>query len=93
MTRGRCPEHGTPTERVAEENWFFRLSRYQEHIEDLIASDRLAVRPEPFRNEVLAFVRRGLDDISVSRSVRGPGAGASRCRATRPRSCTSGSTR
>ena len=69
LARGRCPEHGTPTERVAEENWFFRLSRYQEHIEDLIASDRLAVRPEPFRREVLAFVRRGLDDISVSRSV------------------------
>ena len=69
LARGRCPEHGTPTERVAEENWFFRLSRYQAHIEDLIASDRLAVRPEPFRREVLAFVRRGLDDISVSRSV------------------------
>jgi methionyl-tRNA synthetase len=69
LARGRCPEHGTPTERVAEENWFFRLSRYQDHIEDLIASDRLVVRPEPFRREVLAFVRRGLEDISVSRSV------------------------
>ena len=69
LADGRCPEHGTPTERVAEDNWFFRLSRYRDHIEDLIASERLAVRPEPFRREVLAFVRRGLDDISVSRSV------------------------
>jgi methionyl-tRNA synthetase len=69
LVDGRCPEHGTPTERVAEENWFFRLSRYRDHVEDLIASDRLAVRPEPFRREVLAFVRAGLDDISVSRSV------------------------
>ena len=64
-----CPEHRAPLERVAEDNWFFRLSRYQDHVEDLIASDRLVVRPEPFRREVLAFVRCGLADISVSRSV------------------------
>jgi methionyl-tRNA synthetase len=69
LVDGRCPEHGTRTERVAEENWFFRLSRYCDHLEDLIGSDRLAVRPEPFRREVLAFLRGGLDDISVSRSV------------------------
>jgi methionyl-tRNA synthetase len=66
---GCCPEHLTPTERVAEENWFFRLSAYQDQIDTLIGSDRLAVRPEPFRREVLAFVRAGLRDISVSRSV------------------------
>ncbi len=64
-----CPEHQGPLERVAEENWFFRLSRYQDHVEELIASDRLAIRPEPFRREALAFVRAGLADISVSRSV------------------------
>src|SRR5690606_12834603 len=69
LVAGRCPEHGTPISRVAEENWFFRLSAYQEHLEELIGSDRLAVRPEPFRREVLAFVRAGLADISVSRSV------------------------
>ena len=64
---GRCPEHGTVPERVAEENWFFRLSAYQDHVERLLAGDRLVVRPEPFREEVLAFVRGGLEDISVSR--------------------------
>ena len=69
LVEGRCPEHGTPVERVAEENWFFRLSRYRDVLEDLIGSDRLAIRPEPFRNEVLAFLGRGLEDISVSRSV------------------------
>lgn len=63
-----CPEHGTPTERVVEENWFFRLSAYQRHLEELIDSDRMKVRPEPFRREVLAFIRSGLSDISVSRS-------------------------
>ena len=65
---GCCADHGTPTERVAEENWFFRLSRYQQHLDELITSDRLTIRPEPFRNEVLSFIRSGLDDISVSRS-------------------------
>ena len=68
LVDGHCPEHGTVPERVAEENWFFRLSAYQEHLAELIASDRLAVRPEPFRREVLSFIRSGLDDISVSRS-------------------------
>jgi methionyl-tRNA synthetase len=68
LADGRCPEHHTPTERVAEENWFFRLSRYQGHLEELISSDKLAVRPEPFRREVLSFIRSGLEDISVSRS-------------------------
>jgi methionyl-tRNA synthetase len=66
---GRCPEHGTRTEQVAEENWFFRLSAYQDHLESLVSTDRLTVRPEPFRREVLAFIRAGLADISVSRSV------------------------
>ena len=67
---GRCPEHGTALEQVAEENWFFRLSAYEERLEQLIADDVLEVRPEPFRQEVLALVRGGLRDISVSRSVR-----------------------
>ena len=67
---GRCPEHGNVLEQVAEENWFFRLSAYEERLERLIADDVLEIRPEPFRQEVLAFVRRGLRDISVSRSVQ-----------------------
>jgi methionyl-tRNA synthetase len=67
---GRCPEHRTLLERVVEENWFFRLSAYQDHLERLIGSGTLAVHPEPFREEVLSFVRRGLKDLSVSRSVR-----------------------
>jgi methionyl-tRNA synthetase len=65
---GRCPEHQRPVEHIAEENWFFRLSRYQARIEDLIVSDTIRISPAPFRNEVLAFVRSGLEDISVSRS-------------------------
>ena len=65
---GRCPEHGTQPERVAEENWFFRLSRYAGRLSELLASGKLAIVPEQRRNEVLAFVAAGLDDFSVSRS-------------------------
>ena len=75
---GRCPDHGTALERVVEENWFFRLSAYQDHVDRLISSGALTVHPAPFRDEVLSFVRRGLNDLSVSRSVhraRGWGVG------------------
>jgi methionyl-tRNA synthetase len=63
----RCPEHGTEPDHVAEENWFFRLSRYAGAVEDAIVSGRVRIEPETRRNEVLAFVRSGLSDISVSR--------------------------
>jgi methionyl-tRNA synthetase len=68
LDHGRCPEHLRPVDHVTEENWFFRLSRYQDQLVDLIETDAIAVSPAPFRNEILAFVRSGLDDISVSRS-------------------------
>lgn len=64
-----CPEHLTPLERVAESNWFFRLSAYQDHIDQLITTGELEIHPRQYRDEVLAFVRGGLEDISVSRSV------------------------
>jgi methionyl-tRNA synthetase len=68
LVEGRCPEHGTPAEVVAEENWFFRLSRYRDRLVDVIERDELAIVPDTFRNEVLGFLAGGLDDISVSRS-------------------------
>jgi methionyl-tRNA synthetase len=67
---GPCPEgHEAPLQRVSEENWFFRLSRYREQLLDLIGSGRLAIEPVSRRNEVLAFLRSGLEDISISRSA------------------------
>ena len=65
---GRCPEHGDAPELIVEHNWFFRLSRYQEALLDLVESGRLWIEPEHRRNEVLAFVRRGLTDFSTSRA-------------------------
>ena len=67
LVDGRCPEHGQAPEPIVERNWFFRLSRYQEALLSLIESGRLRIDPEHRRNEVLAFVRNGLTDFSVSR--------------------------
>jgi methionyl-tRNA synthetase len=66
---GLCPEHEAAPEPVAEDNWFFRLSRYEAQIHGLIAGGRLRIEPESRRNEALAFVAAGLEDFSVSRSV------------------------
>lgn len=68
LVDGLCPEHGTPPKIVAEENWFFRLSRYADQLHDLISSGRLRIEPVTRRNEVLSFIAGGLEDFSVSRS-------------------------
>jgi methionyl-tRNA synthetase len=68
LNDGRCPEHGEAPELIVERNWFFRLSRYQEALLDLVESGRLRIEPEHRRNEVLAFIRNGLTDFSVSRA-------------------------
>jgi methionyl-tRNA synthetase len=69
LTGGNCPEHGTPPQPVAEENWFFRLSRYAGQLHEAISSGRLRIEPAARRNEVLGFIEGGLEDFSVSRSV------------------------
>jgi methionyl-tRNA synthetase len=64
---GVCGEHREPPEHVSERNWFFRLSRYQNELLELIDAGRLRIEPEHRRNEALSFVRAGLSDFSVSR--------------------------
>jgi len=66
---GNCPIHGRPVERMQEENWFFRLSRYQQRLLDWYEENPGAVQPASRRNEVLGFIRQGLNDISISRSA------------------------
>ena len=63
----RCAEHDAPLERVEEENWFFRLSRYRDRLVELIVSGQLRIEPEARRNEVLGFLAGPVRDISVSR--------------------------
>jgi methionyl-tRNA synthetase len=65
---GRCPEHGVAPQIVREENWFFRISRYERAIRDAIISGRLRIEPEVRAAEVIALLERGLHDISVSRA-------------------------
>ncbi|MBV9580205.1 MAG: methionine--tRNA ligase [Chloroflexi bacterium] len=66
LDRGACPVHGLACETVTEQNWFFRLSRYQDALERLVGETDF-VRPIARRNEILAVIRAGLRDFSVSR--------------------------
>lgn len=69
LVDGRCPEHDVVPEIVDEENWFFRLSRYADRLTALLDSGALQIVPASRHREVQAFVARGLEDFSVSRSV------------------------
>ncbi|MGH9022955.1 MAG: methionine--tRNA ligase [Acidimicrobiia bacterium] len=63
-----CPIHARPVERMREENYFFKLSRYQERLERHYAEHPEAVGPSARRNEVLGLLRQGLSDFSISRT-------------------------
>ncbi len=63
-----CPTCGRITETVHEENYFFKLSAFQEKLLELYANPDF-IRPETRRNEVISFVRSGLRDLSISRST------------------------
>jgi methionyl-tRNA synthetase len=65
---GKCPEHFTVPETIEEENYFFRLSKYQDTILELIQSDKLRIVSDQYKNEMLGFIKKGLEDFSVSRS-------------------------
>jgi methionyl-tRNA synthetase len=64
-----CPECGRPTETVKEENYFFKLSAFEDKLLKLYAQQPDFIRPETRRNEVISFVRSGLRDLSISRST------------------------
>lgn len=66
---GECVEHpGRKLEEVKEENYFFRLSRYQQQLEGLVTGGEYRIIPESRKNEAMQFIRRGLEDFSISRS-------------------------
>jgi methionyl-tRNA synthetase len=64
-----CPDCGRPTETVHEENYYFKLSAFQDRLIRLYTEQPDFIRPETRRNEVLSFVRGGLRDLSISRST------------------------
>jgi methionyl-tRNA synthetase len=62
-----CPIHKKPLENIKEENYFFRLSAYTDRIKQAITSGDLQVTPVSRRNEIMALLERGLEDVSISR--------------------------
>lgn len=67
--QGECPLHLKKPEVVEEENWFFKLSKYTKAIKEAIERDELRIYPETRKNEILALLDRGLEDISFSRPI------------------------
>lgn len=66
---GECFEHpGKKLDEIEETNYFFKLTNYSRKLISLISSDQLRIIPEKRKNEVLSFLDRGLEDISISRS-------------------------
>ncbi|MGH2663792.1 MAG: methionine--tRNA ligase [Actinomycetota bacterium] len=65
---GTCPIHGTPVEAMSEENYFFRLSAYQDRLLEHYERNPSAVEPESRRNEVVSLIKGGLRDFSISRT-------------------------
>ncbi len=65
---GTCPTHKKELDVIEEENYFFALSHYEDQLIELIESDKLKIYPETRKNEVISFMRGGLEDFSISRS-------------------------
>ncbi len=67
LVDGKCPDHLTEPEVIREANYFFRMSRYQDWLVDHIEKNPDFIRPERYKNEVLAFLREPLEDLCISR--------------------------
>ena len=66
---GNCPDCGRPTDKLKEESYFFRMSKYQEQLLAHIEANPDFIQPKTRRNEILSFVREGLRDLSISRTT------------------------
>jgi methionyl-tRNA synthetase len=65
---GNCPDCGRPTDKLKEESYFFRMSKYQDQLLEHIENNPDFIQPKTRRNEVLNFIRDGLRDLSISRT-------------------------
>ena len=66
---GKCPDCGRPVEMVQEESYFFRMSKYQDRLLAYIESNPDFIQPITRRNEMLNFIKGGLEDLCVSRTT------------------------
>ncbi|MDU9047351.1 MAG: methionine--tRNA ligase [Candidatus Electrothrix sp. Rat3] len=67
LVDGKCPDHLTVPEVVSEQNYFFRMSKYQDWLIEHVESNPEYITPECYRNEVLSFLREPLEDLCISR--------------------------
>jgi len=68
LVNGKCPEHLKKPTEIEEENYFFKLSKYQKQIKELIKNDKLLIVSEQYKKEMLGFINQGLEDFSISRT-------------------------
>ncbi len=67
LVEGKCPDHLVEPKAITEQNYFFRMSRYQEWLIDHIKANPDFITPERYRNEVLSFLSEPLEDLCISR--------------------------
>jgi len=67
LVDGNCPDHQKPPQEIAEQNYFFRMSKYQDWLIDHIKKNPEFITPERYRNEVLSFLSEPLEDLCISR--------------------------
>jgi methionyl-tRNA synthetase len=67
LVDGKCPDHQTEPAEITEQNYFFRMSRYQQQLIDHIEANPEFITPERYRNEVLSFLSEPLEDLCISR--------------------------
>ncbi len=67
LVGGKCPDHLTVPDEITEENYFFRMSKYQQELLDHINANPEFITPERYRNEVLSFLSEPLEDLCISR--------------------------
>ncbi len=67
LVDGKCPDHDKPLVEREEANYFFRMSKYQDWLREHVESHPDCIRPERYKNEVLAFLREPLEDLCISR--------------------------
>jgi methionyl-tRNA synthetase len=67
LVEGNCPDHLVQPEEITEQNYFFRMSKYQQQLIDHIKANPEFISPERYRNEVLSFLSEPLEDLCISR--------------------------
>ncbi|MBF0508113.1 MAG: methionine--tRNA ligase, partial [Deltaproteobacteria bacterium] len=67
LVDGKCPDHQVEPQYIEEENYFFRMSKYQDWLISYIKENHDFIRPERYRNEVLSFLSEPLEDLCISR--------------------------